>query len=155
MADPIKNGTCVFFKEFQTTAHPRKHSKLRFKYLGFGVLLGNVPPFGKGPTTGDLYRSLGAIGYISFDDVGEFLGAEMGAKCVEEFEKKYTPKPPTNADAATDPAAVVPQGKIAEVLDQVQTDDGAGKQVEDEMLRTYEESEPKSNIVDINGKPIV
>lgn len=137
MANAIQNGTCVFFKEFQTTAHPKKHSKFRMKNLAFGVLLGDVPVFGKGPTTGDLYRSLGAIGYISFDDVGEFLGGEMGAKCVEEFEKKYTPKPPTNADAATDPAAVVPQEKVAEILDEVKTE------------------EPKSNIVDINGKPIV
>ena len=143
MANAIQNGTCVFFKEFQTTAHPRKHSKFRMKNLAFGVLLGDVPVFGKGPTTGDLFRSLGAIGYISFDDVGEFLGAEMGAKCVEEFEKKYT-IPPKNLPVADDGTPLVepsapplPQEKVAEILDEVA-------------------AEPEqSNIVDINGKPIV
>lgn len=116
----IQNGQCVFFNEFQTGAH-RKSTRVKVKNLAFGVLLGAIPPFGRDPSTGDLYRAMGAIGYCSFDDVAEFLGAELGQKCVEMFEKKYlTP---------VDPKIVPPP------------DDGAGKQVEGEMLRTYSEKE--------------
>ncbi len=76
----MKNGDVVFFKMAQDSSHPRKSKKIQFKGMGFGVFLGHVPPFQKDPPPEHLLRLMG---------VAEFLGDEMGAKCVQMFEDKY------------------------------------------------------------------
>lgn len=90
----LKPGSCVFFKDFQSAGHPKRSDKYRMKNLAFGVLLGVLPPFAKDPTQEQLYMAMGAIGYVSFDDVAEILGVESGQKLLAEYEKKYyAPKP--------------------------------------------------------------
>lgn len=32
---------------------------------------------------------MGTVGFVSFDDIGEFFGTEIGAECVKKFEDKY------------------------------------------------------------------
>lgn len=122
MAD-LKNGDCVFFQEFQTGAH-RKSTRIKVKNLAFGVLLGAIPPFGKDPSPAQLYRCMGEIGYLSFDDVAEFLGAELGQKCVEAFEKKYyTPvnpqvvPPPLNQEGVADLLESVGEAEPSKLVD--------------------------------------
>lgn len=89
----IKNGDCVFFKDIRTSSRSKQSQAARFKHFGWGVLLGAIPPFGRDPNIGDVIRALGSIGYVSFDDVGEFLGDEIGAELVKKFEEKYYVQP--------------------------------------------------------------
>lgn len=85
---PMQNGDVVFFTEAKSSS-ARKALKVKFKGHAFGVLLGHVPPFQKDPPAEHLLRLMGQIGFVSFDDVGELLGNEEGAKLVALFEDKY------------------------------------------------------------------
>jgi hypothetical protein len=84
----MKNGDVVFFKNAKSGS-ARNAPEVQFKGMGFGVLLGHVPPFQKDPPPDQLLGMMGQIGFLSFDDVGEFLGNESGAACVAKFEDKY------------------------------------------------------------------
>lgn len=84
----MQNGDVVFFTEAKDSS-ARKALKVRFKGHAFGVLLGHVPPFQKDPPAEHLLRLMGQIGFVSFDDVGELLGNEEGAKLVKLYEDKY------------------------------------------------------------------
>ncbi len=87
----MKNGDVVFFKRAKGSAH-RRAPEAMFKGMGFGILLGHVPPFAQNPPAAYVIGQIGSIGYLSFDDVIEFLGDEAGATCVKKFEEKYLPK---------------------------------------------------------------
>lgn len=106
----LRTGDCVFFSEVKTSTH-RKAQAVRFKGFGFGLLLGIVPPFGKDPGPVDFFRLMGQAGYLSFDDVGEFLGPEVGVEILKQFEKKYYSPPP--------PVETLSDEGVAEVLDGV------------------------------------
>lgn len=84
----MKNGDCVFFKTAKVGV-ARTSAEAKFSGHGFGVLLGQVPPFQKPPTKVMIYQLLGAIGFLTFDDVGEFLGEEKGAEVLRKFQQKY------------------------------------------------------------------
>lgn len=84
----MKNGDVVFFKEARDGSG-RKARTMKFKGHAFGVLLGHVPPFAKDPPPEHLLRLMGTIGFVSFDDVANFLGDEQAQKCVTMFEDKY------------------------------------------------------------------
>ena len=84
----FKMGDVLFFKQARRSTK-RSAETGTFKGFGFGVYLGHVPPFAKDPDQGILRRLMGSIGYVLFDDVGEFLGNEAGAECVKKFEAKY------------------------------------------------------------------
>ena len=56
---------------------------------GFGILLGTVPMFGKEPSPVDLLKLMGTVGFLSFDNVAEFLGDEQAEICVKKFEDKF------------------------------------------------------------------
>lgn len=84
----MKPGDAVFF-EIAKPSSSRKAPKIKFQGHGFGILLGHVPPFQKDPPPEHLLRLMGTIGFMSFDDVANFLGDEMAAKCVKAFEDKY------------------------------------------------------------------
>lgn len=84
----MQNGDVVFFKTAKKGSH-RKAAEVSFKGMGFGVLLGHVPPFQKDPPAEHLLRLMGTIGFLTFDDVAAFLGDEAAGKCVAAFHDKY------------------------------------------------------------------
>lgn len=129
----MKNGDVVFFKRAKASAH-RKAPEVMFKGHAFGVMLGHVPPFAKNPPAAYVISQLGSIGYISFDDIGEFLGEDVVKQLALKFEAKYTPKP---ADPATATQQELP----------LDGDPAADESSEPEVLRP-------SGIVGLNGKPI-
>lgn len=96
-------GNAVFFKTSQDSAG-RKAVKVQYKGYGYGIFLGHVPPFQKDPPVLVLRRQMGAIGYLTFDDVADFLGDESAAKCVATFEAKYYAP-----EVVTEPANEVPK----------------------------------------------
>lgn len=87
----VEIGDVVFFKKFKKSARQNKLHEIGFKGggHGFGVLLGIVPPFQQDPPEYILARLMGEAGFLSFDDVSRFLGAEAGVKCVESFKDTY------------------------------------------------------------------
>ncbi len=85
---PLSPGDIAFFKRAKKTSH-RKSPEIMFKGHAFGIILGIVPPFQKDPVESDLMRMIGTVGFLSFDDVAEFLGDVAGAECVKKFEDKY------------------------------------------------------------------
>lgn len=104
----MKNGDVVFFKRAKASAN-RKAPEAQFKGMGFGILLGHVPPFAQSPPGAYVIGQLGSIGYLSFDDVIEFLGDEAGAACVKKFEEKYIPKLDPNQQTLPLKAAPSPE----------------------------------------------
>lgn len=106
----FKLGDIVFFK---TAKRGTKRSipEGKFNGHGFGVLLGFVPPFAKDPLQSQVRPMMGNVGYITFDDVAEFFGDEIGKQCVEKFLEKYAPKPDPAAHPPEPPKILGPDGK--------------------------------------------
>lgn len=103
----MKNGQVVYFKQVKLST-ARKAPEFGFQGHGFGVFLGHVPPFQKEPPAEHLLRAMGAIGFVTFDDVAELLGSEQGQLCVKGFEKKYygslaIPVPDASAEPESTP----------------------------------------------------
>lgn len=121
MSDPNKpsavgtfnNGDVVFFKKAKKSTK-RTSPEIGFKGHAFGVLLGHVPPFAKDPPPEHLLRLMGTIGFLTFDNVAEFLGDEAGQKCVKAFEDKYYGK--EAQDAA--PEVAPPPPEPSKLVDQ-------------------------------------
>ena len=88
-AKPIKPGDVVFFKAATTSAESGKARGVAFKGHGFGLMLGLLPPLAKDPPAIDLLRLMGTIGFISFDDIKDFLGKELMEDAVKQFEDRY------------------------------------------------------------------
>lgn len=103
----LNHGDAVFFKKVKKASN-RKAPEIGFKGHGFGILLGHVPPFQKDPTSDQLLRHMGAIGFLSFDDVADLLGDDVGAKCLAAFEEKYYGKAAQEAAPEIPP---IPQEK--------------------------------------------
>lgn len=84
----FKPGDIAFFKEARKGV---KKSSPGAKTQGhfFGVVLGVVPPFAKEPPADQLMNLMGQAGFVSFDDVGNFLGNAAGAKLLAAFEMRY------------------------------------------------------------------
>lgn len=102
----FKGGDVVYFKECKNSSH-RKAQGARFRGVGFGIFLGAVGPFEKDPKREDTIKLVGACGYLTFDDVADFLGDEAAKVCIEKFETKYYP-----------PKILGPDGKPALVSDE-------------------------------------
>lgn len=127
----MTNGDIVFFKKAKASPH-RKAPEVMFKGQGFGLLLGHCPPFAQTPPKEFVIKLIGSIGYLSFDDVVEFFGPEIGAECVKKFEAKY--------------CAPELAGPAQEELPLDQAAPG---------LETEEAPEPApSGLVGLNGKPL-
>lgn len=91
----INIGDVVYFKKV-TREIKRRSQEIGFKGgHGFGVMLGIVPPFQKEPAEGTLLQLMGQVGFMSFDDVKEFIGEDQMKVCVEKFKVKYY-KPKSN-----------------------------------------------------------
>lgn len=95
----MKAGDCVYFKSAKRATHHKAESKM-FRGHGVGILLGELPPAGRDLDIQTLFRLMGVVGFLTFDDVAEFLGKELGEKCVKDFEKKYYAATEKNLKAA-------------------------------------------------------
>jgi hypothetical protein len=98
-------GDCVFFKSIRLGTR-RKDQEIQFKGHGFGIYLGAVPVFGKEPTPEQLFMGMGHIGFLTFDDVAEFLGDKAGEEVVNKFTAKYYKAEATAPEAE---APLIPQ----------------------------------------------
>lgn len=81
-------GDLVFFKKAKRTTS-LESPVVEFKGYGFGLMLGHVPAFEPEPPAAHLLRMMGTLGFISFDDLGEFLGPSISAAIIKQFEDKY------------------------------------------------------------------
>lgn len=87
----IAPGDVVYFKVC-TKESKRRARQIGFKGgQGFGVMLGIVPPFGGDPSATQLFSLMGQVGFLSFDNVVEFLGVDQAKICIAKFEEKYHP----------------------------------------------------------------
>jgi hypothetical protein len=84
----MKNGDIVFFQLAKKGSH-RKSPVGKFNGHAYGLLLGHVPLFHKDPPMDQVMRQLGAVGYVRFDDIAEFLSEEQAAIVVQKFTDKY------------------------------------------------------------------
>lgn len=66
-----------------------KGEALQFAGHGVGVFIGHVAPFQKDFDALDAFRALGRFGFVSFDDLQEFLGPEQTKACIDKFDMKY------------------------------------------------------------------
>lgn len=89
----IKPGDVVYFHTVKE--EPRRNAKdIRFVngIYGFGLILGAHAP-GMVPLTAEIFMTLmGQIGFLSYDNVNEFLGEEQMKICLTKFAEKYHPK---------------------------------------------------------------
>lgn len=101
-------GDVVYFKKAKKSSE-RKDLEVGFRGHGFGVMLGHVDAFTPDPTTDQVIGLLGGIGFVSFDDISEFLGEGHAAVVIKKFEAKYLKAPVTAPKAApeTMPANLV------------------------------------------------
>lgn len=77
-------GEIVFFKKVSSCTTLRK-----FDSQIFGIMLGRLAPGQKPPKPEQLFQLIGNIGFVSFDDVIEFLGPENTNILMEKFKDKY------------------------------------------------------------------
>jgi len=124
---PIIPGNLVYFKEIQTSSRPKNAVKAKFKGCGYGILLGYIPPFGKDRDLLGLISDLGAIGYVSFDDIAEFVSPEIGAEILKKFEEKYLKQ----AEVPPAPENPIGEAKVAAILDSVGMSDREGPRIVD------------------------
>lgn len=90
----MKQGDIVFFKRAKNSSAIGS-PEVAFKGYGFGLMLGILPYNQKDPPLNHILPLLGGAGFVSFDDVLEFLGQEQGDLCLRKFEEKYLLKPPS------------------------------------------------------------
>lgn len=105
----LQMGDCVFFQKAKLGTQ-RGALEVQFKGHGFGMMLGIIPHFGKQPQALDLFVIMGKVGFVTFDDVGEFLGPELATKVLEGFHKKYGLAQPTEEDKKK--AAEIAEGAL-------------------------------------------
>ncbi len=113
----MKLGEVVYFKKATRTT---KRGALETSFTGhaFGIMVGVVPPSRPEPSKQVLMMALAQMGYMSFDDVGEFLGKEQADLCVKKFEQKYcgiSERPATEeAEAPVDSGPIpTPSGLVS------------------------------------------
>lgn len=85
-----KSGEVLFFKQAGRSTR-QKAPMGQFQGHGFGIFLGHVPPLSPEPPSVVLSQILSTIGLLTFDDVGEFLGADAAVECVAKCSGKYFP----------------------------------------------------------------
>lgn len=112
--EPPAMGDVVYFKTAKKESGPKAHA-MTFQGHGFGVFLGHVPKMMPDPNPTHLLRMMGQIGFLTFDDVGAFLGEESAKICVKMYEDKYygkeaqdaAPEVPAMATTETEGARLV------------------------------------------------
>jgi hypothetical protein len=104
---PLKIDQIVYFRQAKGSTIPGS-PLVKFPGFAFGVLMGMVPYMGPDiQDPNDLFRLLGGVGLVKFEDVGEFLGPELMASVIQKFREKYAlteeekkPPPPPILNAA-------------------------------------------------------
>lgn len=91
-APTLKPGQIVFFPVCKKTTKPAAQPAV-FKGHGFGVFLGVVPHGIMEPTRQMMTPLMAAIGWISFDDVAEFLGEEQLKELITKFKERHEAPP--------------------------------------------------------------
>ena len=81
-------GDIAFFQKCSHSAAPNA-GYFNFKGAGFGIFLGALPPNVKEPKEADILALMGAIGFVSFDDVSAFVGEEMMNKVIKGIEERH------------------------------------------------------------------
>ncbi len=85
----MKRGDLVYFKKAKISPHSKVNgNEYVFTGHGFGVLMGEVP-LGRMIRQEDVLALMGTVGYVRFDDVIEFLGAEIADTLITKFKAKY------------------------------------------------------------------
>jgi hypothetical protein len=84
----FKPGDVVFFSEARRSSR-KKSEGVRTPGSFFGVLLGMVPRMMPDPPASHLMCLMGSAGFLSFDDVFEFLGPEQSGKLLSFWQRKY------------------------------------------------------------------
>lgn len=107
-------GSIVYFKRCKDTSGPQGKF-VEFAGHAFGVLLGTVPLELPDPPKILIQRTIGTIGYLTFDDVAEFLGHEQGAECVRKYEEKYYGKIPRGPDAPAESVEPAQPSKLVSI----------------------------------------
>lgn len=102
----FKVGDVVYFKTGRRGTKKRD-AEVKWNGHGCGVLLCHVPPFEKEPPPEHLIRLIGSIGFISFDDIGEFFGDEVGKATVAKFELKYYGRTGAPGELAKEPPKIL------------------------------------------------
>lgn len=126
----MKSGTIVFFKKFHTSVRPQS-PLIGCQGFGYGIMLGHLKNGVPHPPAHVLQSQIGEAGYISFDDVKEFIGEEHLKTCLAKHLEKYQgvlpedsaaqvelalhpPAPPENASAPiplhAKPSLILPPG---------------------------------------------
>lgn len=85
---PLAAGDVVFFKRARGGLSARDRFA-EFQGHGFGILLGHVPSDAPVPPLLLVLRQMGSFGFISFDDVIQLMGKEIGDQLALKFAEKY------------------------------------------------------------------
>ena len=81
-------GDVVYIKKAKRTAK-RRGLEAQFKGHGVALLLGHIPEHASDIKLPELFGLLGNLGFIAFDDIGEFLDEEQLKTVIEKFKTKY------------------------------------------------------------------
>ena len=83
-----KPGDLIYVQQFKNS--PKDKMSVQFnKGRGMALLLGQHHDHVPEPTPHHLFTMIGRIGFLSFDDLKEFLGPELALQAIEKFELKY------------------------------------------------------------------
>lgn len=83
-----KPGDIIYVDQFKNA--PRDPLSVKFtKGRGMALLLGQHHDHVPVPTPHHLFMMMGKLGFLTFDDMIEFVGEEMAKQVVEKFEAKY------------------------------------------------------------------
>lgn len=97
----VNPGDILYFKEARQGLQ-NKDKPMSFEGNAFGLFLGLIPSWSKKePKTADIFKALGGMGVLTFDDVYTFLGKEQGDLCVSKWKEKYTGESKPKSDLST------------------------------------------------------
>lgn len=88
----LEPGAIVYFKRFKTSTK-KGALEVEVQGHGAGVLLGHVAPFVPDIPEEHALRIMGEAGFVSFDDILEFLGPDQGGMVIQKFKEKYMGAP--------------------------------------------------------------
>lgn len=108
----VKQGDVVYFKRFSSEPN-RRAQEITFKsnIQGFGIMLGTIQVGTPEPAARQLLAMVGEIGFVSFDDVKEFLGDAALQTLMAKFAMKYVGSPTTPGEVVEKPVLVLPPNK--------------------------------------------
>ena len=87
----FKVGNFFFFKKARRSLEISAEDE-NFSGHGVGLFLGENPPgFKGGVNMKSFIQVMGSLGFISFDDITEFLGKDKTDELFKRFEGKYYP----------------------------------------------------------------